>query len=39
MAVFLSTYVNKVDRKGRVSVPAERQITIILGNIINWLAD
>ncbi|MEI6985065.1 MAG: MraZ family transcriptional regulator [Rhodospirillaceae bacterium] len=23
MAVFLSTYVNKVDRKGRVSVPAE----------------
>ncbi len=23
MAVFLSTYVNKVDKKGRVSVPAE----------------
>lgn len=27
MAVFLSTYVNKVDRKGRVSVPAQfRQV-------------
>ncbi len=23
MAVFLSTYVNKVDRKGRVSIPAQ----------------
>ncbi|CAK0770196.1 Transcriptional regulator MraZ [Azospirillaceae bacterium] len=23
MAIFLSTYVNKIDRKGRVSVPAE----------------
>lgn len=28
MAVFLSTYVNKVDRKGRVSVPAQFRQTL-----------
>ena len=29
MAVFLSTYVNKIDRKGRVSVPAAFRATLI----------
>lgn len=40
MAVFLSTYVNKVDRKGRVSVPAQfRQSlakTSVPGTVYVW---
>lgn len=40
MAVFLSTYVNKVDRKGRVSIPAQfRQSlvkTSVPGTVYLW---
>lgn len=32
MAVFLSTYVNKIDRKGRVSVPAAFRAALASGN-------
>ena len=32
MALFLSTFVNKVDRKGRVSVPASFRTTLVQAN-------
>lgn len=35
MAVFLSTYVNKVDRKGRVSIPAQFRASLAKTSLAN----